>query len=148
MPASMWRMTFSITTMASSTTKPMAITSAISERLSRVKPSTYITTKAPASDSGTVTPAMRVGPQRRRNSSMVRITRPRLISRLICTSSTEARMVGVRSWKGISATPAGSQARSCGMSASMLSTVAITLASACLRTSIRMARWSLCQAAW
>ena len=34
MPASMWRMVFSITTMASSTTKPVAMVSAISEKLS------------------------------------------------------------------------------------------------------------------
>ena len=33
-PASRWRITFSTTTMASSTTKPVAIVSAISERLS------------------------------------------------------------------------------------------------------------------
>ena len=36
MPASRWRMMFSITTMASSTTKPMAITSASRLRLLRV----------------------------------------------------------------------------------------------------------------
>ena len=35
-PASRWRITFSITTIASSTTKPIAITSASSDRLSRV----------------------------------------------------------------------------------------------------------------
>ena len=36
MPASMWRVVFSITTMASSTTKPVAMVSAISEKLSSV----------------------------------------------------------------------------------------------------------------
>ncbi len=36
MPFSMWRETFSSTTMASSTTKPVATVSAISERLSRL----------------------------------------------------------------------------------------------------------------
>ena len=36
MPASRWRVMFSITTMASSTTKPVATVSAISERLSSV----------------------------------------------------------------------------------------------------------------
>ena len=35
MPASRWRVMFSITTMASSTTKPVAMVRAISERLSR-----------------------------------------------------------------------------------------------------------------
>ena len=36
LPRSMWRMTFSSTTMASSTTKPVATVSAISDRLSSV----------------------------------------------------------------------------------------------------------------
>ena len=36
MPASMWRVMFSSTTMASSTTKPVAMMSAISDRLSRL----------------------------------------------------------------------------------------------------------------
>jgi len=36
LPRSMWRMMFSSTTMASSTTKPVATVSAISERLSSV----------------------------------------------------------------------------------------------------------------
>ena len=35
-PASMWRDTFSSTTMASSTTKPVAMVSAINDRLSRL----------------------------------------------------------------------------------------------------------------
>ena len=36
MPASMWRVVFSMTTMASSTTKPVATVRAISEKLSRL----------------------------------------------------------------------------------------------------------------
>ena len=36
MPSSMWRLMFSSTTMASSTTKPVEMVSAISERLSRL----------------------------------------------------------------------------------------------------------------
>ena len=36
MPSSMWREMFSITTIASSTTKPVAMVSAISERMSRL----------------------------------------------------------------------------------------------------------------
>ena len=36
MPASTWRVMFSMTTMASSTTKPVAIVIAISDRLSRL----------------------------------------------------------------------------------------------------------------
>ena len=44
---------FSIMTIASSTTKPVAMVSAISDRLLRLKPSRYITPNVPTSDSGT-----------------------------------------------------------------------------------------------
>jgi hypothetical protein len=44
---------FSIITMASSTTKPVAIVNAISDRLFREKLARYITPKVPISDSGT-----------------------------------------------------------------------------------------------
>ena len=52
MPASRRREMFSITTMASSTTKPVEIVSAISERLSMLKPNRYITAKVPISEDG------------------------------------------------------------------------------------------------
>ena len=55
MPSSTCRDMFSSTTMASSTTKPVATVSAISDRLSRLKPSRYIAPKVPISDSGTAT---------------------------------------------------------------------------------------------
>src|SRR6267378_757419 len=42
---------FSIMTIASSTTKPVAIVNAISERLLRLNPARYITAKVPTSDS-------------------------------------------------------------------------------------------------
>jgi hypothetical protein len=56
----MWRAMFSSTTMASSTTKPVAMVSAISDRLSRLKPARYMTAKVPASDTGTATLGMSV----------------------------------------------------------------------------------------
>ena len=141
MPFSRCRAMFSMTTIASSTTKPIAMTSAISDRLFKVKPRTYMIANAPASDSGTARPAINVGASRRRNSSMVSTTRPRLISSEICTSMTEARIVGVRSRNGVSCASLGSQARSSGSSALTESTVAMTFASACLRTNSRIARW-------
>src|SRR6185295_9223281 len=49
MPASMWRAVFSRTTMASSTTKPVATVIAIRLRLFSEKPSRYITPKVPSS---------------------------------------------------------------------------------------------------
>ena len=99
-------MMFSITTIASSTTKPIAITNARNVRLLRVKPRIVITTAAPASDNGTVTAAIRVGAKRRRNSAMTRITMAKLIIKVIWTSDSEARMVGVRSKYGVSVVPA------------------------------------------
>ena len=54
-PASRCRVMFSMTTMASSTTKPVETVSAISERLSRLYPQTYITPNVPTSESGTAT---------------------------------------------------------------------------------------------
>ena len=44
---------FSIITIASSTTKPVAIVIAISDRLLRLNPARYITPNVPTSDSGT-----------------------------------------------------------------------------------------------
>src|SRR6185437_15747467 len=44
---------FSIMTIASSTTKPVAMVSAISERLLRLKPQRYMTPNVPTSESGT-----------------------------------------------------------------------------------------------
>ena len=49
---------FSIITMASSTTKPVEIVSAISVRLFRLYPSRYMTANVPTSDSGTATLGM------------------------------------------------------------------------------------------
>ena len=60
-PLSRLRKMFSIITMASSTTKPTETASAISDRLSIEKPASHIAAQVPASDSGTVTPAARVG---------------------------------------------------------------------------------------
>ena len=49
-----------MSTTASSTTKPTAIESAISEKLSRLYPSSYSIAKVPTSDSGTVTAGITV----------------------------------------------------------------------------------------
>ena len=54
-PFSICRETFSSTTIASSTTKPVATVSAISDRLFRLKPHRYMTPKVPISDTGTAT---------------------------------------------------------------------------------------------
>ena len=56
----MWRTMFSIITIASSTTKPVPMVSAISDRLSSEKPANHITRNVAISDSGSATPAMMV----------------------------------------------------------------------------------------
>ena len=71
-------MMFSIITMASSTTKPVAMVSAMSERLSRLKPAKYMMPKEAISDSGSVTPATMVALSVRRNKSTTITTRTTL----------------------------------------------------------------------
>ena len=52
MPSSTWRNMFSSMTMASSITNPTAMVNAISDRLSRLQPSTEHQPERPTSDSG------------------------------------------------------------------------------------------------
>ena len=73
-PASMCRVTFSSTTMASSTTNPVEIVSAISERLSRLKPRRYITPNEPRIDTGTATLGIAAARTLRRKTKTTRIT--------------------------------------------------------------------------
>src|SRR5258706_10058477 len=60
--------------MASSTTKPTEMVSAISEILSRLKLRRYIDPNDPSSASGTVTPGITVAQTLRRNNRMTMIT--------------------------------------------------------------------------
>ncbi len=83
--------------MASSTTKPLAIASAISDRLSSEKPNRYITAQVPISDTGTATAGINVARTFRRNTKTTAITSTTEISRVVSISETEARMVNVRS---------------------------------------------------
>src|ERR1700730_8130784 len=88
---------FSITTMASSTTKPTEIVSAMSEILSRLNLRRYITANVPAKASGTVTQAMKVVDTLRRNTKQTITTSAMLMRSDVCTSATDARIVIVRS---------------------------------------------------
>ena len=76
MPFSMWRVMFSITTIASSTTNPVAMVSAISERLSRVYPIRYIAPNVAMMDTGTDTLGMNVDQPLRRKTNTTKITSP------------------------------------------------------------------------
>ena len=119
---------FSMTTIASSTTKPVAIVSAISDRLSRLKPNSYMMASAPTSDSGTDRLGMIVAGMLRRNRKITSTTSPTASESSNSTSSTEARIVTVRSVSGVMSIERGSEAVSCGSSFLMLSTTWMTLA--------------------
>ena len=93
---------FSIITMASSTTKPVPMVSAISDRLSSEKPQNHITPNVAISDSGSATPAMMVARMVRRKTSTTSTTSATLSTSVNCTSWIEARMVSVRSLTTVS----------------------------------------------
>ncbi|GCE79712.1 hypothetical protein MSKU3_1187 [Komagataeibacter oboediens] len=119
---------FSIITMASSTTKPVAMVSDMSERLSSEKPNRYMTASVPTSDSGTDRLGIRVAGTLRRNTKITPTTSTSARPSSNSTSSTDARMVVVRSVRGVMVMPGGSDCCRCGRAYLMLSTTAITLA--------------------
>jgi len=119
---------FSVTTMASSTTKPVEMVSAMSERLSREKPQRYITPKVPMSETGTATPGMSMVRTSRRKTKTTMITRTTAMTSVRSTSSIEARIVVVWSTMVVSLMPAGISACNCGRAALMPSTVVMMFA--------------------
>ncbi len=74
-PASMKRTMFSIITMASSTTKPVEMVSAIRDRLSRLNPTSFMTPNVPITASGRATLGMTVAQNFRRKTNMTMTTR-------------------------------------------------------------------------
>ena len=137
----MWRTMFSIITIASSTTKPVPIVSAISDRLSSEKPQNHMTPKVAISDSGSATPAMMVARIVRRKTSTTRMTSPMLRISVNCTSWIDARIVVVASWTTVSVAPAGNARCSRGSSLWMRWTVSITLAPGWRWMSTTIAGW-------
>ncbi len=128
---------FSITTIASSTTKPVAIVSAISVRLLIEKPARYMTPKVPTSDSGTATLGMNVAGRLRRKRKITITTSATARSNSNSTSRTEPRIVTVRSVSSVTSTLEGSEAWSCGRSFFTRSTTSMTLVPGC-RWMLRM----------
>ena len=119
---------FSIITMASSTTKPVAMVSAINERLLRLKPARYIAPKVPTSESGTARLGMIVAGRLRRKRRITSTTNPTASPSSNSTSRTEARMVVVRSVSTVTSTAAGKALFSSGSLAWTRRTTSITLA--------------------
>ena len=90
-PSAMLRSTFSTTTMASSTTMPMASTSPNRDRALMEKPSACITAKVPTSDTGTAAMGMIDARQVWRKRITTRTTRASASRRVRTTSSIDAR---------------------------------------------------------
>ncbi len=135
-------------TMASSTTKPTAMVIAISDRLSRLKCSASITAQVESRQIGMMALGISVARTSRRNMKITITTSTMVISRVISTSRTEARMVWVRSASMVTFTAGGMSASRPGSALLMRSTVWMTLAPGCLKMISSTARpgtrfWSL-----
>src|ERR1019366_1253865 len=110
MPVSRWRVMFSITTIASSTTNPVAMVSAINERLSSVYPIRYIAPNVAMMDTGTDMLGMNVDQPLRRKMNTTRTTRQMETITLRCASLSDSRVVVVRSLAILKRTVGGSWA--------------------------------------
>ena len=91
-PCSILRSTFSTTTMASSTTMPIASTSPNSDRLLSENPNTLIMKKVPTSEIGIATIGMTAARQVCRNSTMTRTTRTTASKIVSITALTDCWM--------------------------------------------------------
>ncbi len=119
---------FSIITIASSTTKPVAMVRAISDRLSSEKPHRYITASVPTSDSGTDRLGISVALKFDRNRKITSTTSATDTASSNCTSRTDALMVTVRSVRIRMSTAPGRVFCRVGSSCLIESTTLITLA--------------------
>ena len=93
----MLRSTFSMTTMASSTTRPMASTMAKSVRVLMVKSKRTKAPKVAMRDTGTANMGMIVARQLWRNRKTMSMTKSSASTKVCTTSSKEARMYSVLS---------------------------------------------------
>ena len=115
-PRTMWRCTFSTSTIASSTTRPTASTMASSENVFRLYPISAMNARVPISDSGivtTVTKAPRIEPRNRKMTTITRMTASRSASK---TSTTDSLMKIELSKATARVTSVGSTARRPGSS--------------------------------
>jgi hypothetical protein len=117
--------------MASSTTNPVEIVSAIRVRLLMLKSNMYIAANVPIRASGTAMPAMKVAAKVRKKTKMTPTTRPMVSSNSNLTSATDARMVLVRSVRMVMEIDGGSDRLNFGNCALMLSTTWMMFAPGC-----------------
>src|SRR5580704_17492546 len=128
MPPSIWRWMFSITTMASSTTNPVAIVSAISDRLSSVYPMRYIAPKVAMMDTGTEILGIKVDQPLRKKTNTTQITSPMEMITLRCALCIDSCVVMVRSLAILNRTLGGNCAWNCGIKALIRATVSTIFA--------------------
>ena len=107
LPISMWRVMFSSTTIASSTTKPTASVIAINDRLFRLKPIIFITAKVPNTEAGKTNAVTIVAGIFRRNSKITPITSSIDKTSVKLTSCIESRINSARSTRTFRVAPAG-----------------------------------------
>src|SRR5207244_2622958 len=112
--------------------KPTDSVNAIRERLSRLKPSRYMTANVATSDIGSATLGIIVAERFRRNRKITRTTRMIAISRVNFTSWTEARIDWERSYKVSNRIDAGICAMNVGMRRFTSSTTATVFVPGCL----------------
>src|SRR5208283_3455569 len=135
-------------TMASSTTNPVEIVRAISDRLLRLNPNRYITPKVPTRDNGTATLGMVVAGRLRRNKKITNTTSTTDNNNSYCTSLTDSRMVIVRSVSTETFIPGGRELCNWGSSFLIRFTTSITLAPGCRWIFTITAGEMFIQAAW
>src|SRR5215831_12175177 len=89
--------------------------------------------QVPTSDIGTATEGITVAQNERRNRKITSTTSETVIDMVICTSSTEARIVWVRSLSSETSIDGGIAARSAGSLAITRLTASSTLTPGCLK---------------
>ena len=109
-PSSISRTVFSRKTMASSTRNPIANVSAISDRLSRLYPSTCIAMNVSSSDSGSAIAGINVSVARPRKMKMMNTTSANAMMSVSFTSRTLLTIVWDRSYAGTIRNELGSSA--------------------------------------
>ena len=87
----MWRSTFSTTTIASSTTMPMASTRPKSESMFSEKPKAFIAAMVPTSETGMASSGIRLARHVWRNTSTTRTTSPTASKSVWITSLIDSR---------------------------------------------------------
>ena len=123
-PSSIRRTMFSNITTASSTTNPTDRVRAISERLSRLKPSRYITANVNTIDVGRASVGIIVALTLRRKRKITSTTRAIASNKENWTSLTDSRIEAERSYRTSRLTEAGSCWRNVGNRFRMASTTA------------------------